>query len=125
MPEGSTGSTGFCVTSGVGTVPVEPGSPADTGITVTGTGKVTGTPDTLRIALSVTATSQDVDTALASGELSIEYNGRRVTYRSVDELMNARRHFERLINGVTPGEAAPSTASQRCSTFRRRSPTTP
>jgi uncharacterized protein YggE len=42
------------------------GSPADTGITVTGTGKVTGTPDTLRISLSVTATSQDVDTALAS-----------------------------------------------------------
>jgi uncharacterized protein YggE len=46
------------------------GSPADTGITVTGTGKVTGTPDTLRIALSVTATSPDVDTALASANKS-------------------------------------------------------
>jgi len=46
------------------------GSPADTGITVTGTGKVTGSPDTLRISLSVTATSQDVDTALASANKS-------------------------------------------------------
>ena len=39
-------------------------SPADTGITVTGTGKVTGTPDTLRISLTVSATSPSVDTAL-------------------------------------------------------------
>jgi uncharacterized protein YggE len=46
------------------------GSPADTGVTVTGTGKVTGTPDTLRISMSVTATSQDVDTALASANKS-------------------------------------------------------
>ena len=46
------------------------GSPADTGITVTGTGKVTGTPDTLRISMSVTATSSDVDTALASANKS-------------------------------------------------------
>ena len=46
------------------------GSPADTGITVTGTGKVTGTPDTLRISMSVTATNQDVDTALASANKS-------------------------------------------------------
>jgi uncharacterized protein YggE len=45
-------------------------SPADTGITVTGTGKVTGTPDTVRIALSVSATSQDVDTALRSANKS-------------------------------------------------------
>jgi len=46
------------------------GAPADTGITVTGTGKVTGTPDTLRISMSVTATSQDVDAALASANAS-------------------------------------------------------
>ena len=39
-------------------------SPADTGITVTGTGKVTGTPDTLRISLSVSVTNADVDVAL-------------------------------------------------------------
>ena len=45
-------------------------SPADTGITVTGTGKVTGTPDTLRISMCVTATNQDVDAALASANAS-------------------------------------------------------
>jgi len=45
-------------------------SAADTGITVTGSGTVTGTPDTLRISMSVTATSQDVDAALASANSS-------------------------------------------------------
>jgi uncharacterized protein YggE len=45
-------------------------STADTGITVTGTGKVTGTPDTLRVSLSVTARNPDVDTALASANKS-------------------------------------------------------
>jgi uncharacterized protein YggE len=45
-------------------------NPADTGITVTGTGKVTGTPDTLRISLTVSATSPDVDTALSQANTS-------------------------------------------------------
>jgi uncharacterized protein YggE len=46
------------------------GNPADTGITVTGTGKVTGTPDTLRISLTVSATSPDVDSALRGANKS-------------------------------------------------------
>jgi uncharacterized protein YggE len=45
-------------------------NPADTGITVTGTGKVTGTPDTLRISLTVSATSPDVDSALRGANKS-------------------------------------------------------
>ncbi len=45
-------------------------NPADTGITVTGTGKVTGTPDTLRISLTISATSPDVDTALRGANKS-------------------------------------------------------
>jgi uncharacterized protein len=44
--------------------------PAATGITVTGTGKVTGTPDTVRLALSVTATADDVDAALRAANKS-------------------------------------------------------
>ena len=31
-----------------------------------------------------------VETAIATGELTVEYNGRRVTYRSVEELKSAR-----------------------------------
>jgi uncharacterized protein YggE len=42
----------------------------DAGITVTGSGKVTGTPDTLRISLSVTATATTIDAALASANRS-------------------------------------------------------
>ena len=53
-----------------------------------------------------------LDAALASGELTIEYQGRRITYRSVPELMTARGHFERLANAVAPGEAAPAAQSR-------------
>lgn len=41
------------------------------GITVTGTGKVTGTPDTLRISLAVSATAKNIDEALASANTSM------------------------------------------------------
>jgi len=40
------------------------------GITVTGTGKVTGTPDTLRISLSINATSANIDDALGQANKS-------------------------------------------------------
>jgi uncharacterized protein len=42
------------------------GSPGGTGITVSGTGKVTGTPDTLRLSLTVTANGSTVTAALNS-----------------------------------------------------------
>jgi hypothetical protein len=32
----------------------------------------------------------NVDAAIASGELAVEVNGKRITYRSVDELKEAR-----------------------------------
>jgi hypothetical protein len=32
----------------------------------------------------------NVDAALASGELTVEVNGKRITHRSVDELLKAR-----------------------------------
>ena len=35
-------------------------------------------------------------TALASGELTVEAGGRRVTYRSTDDLVKAIGHFEAL-----------------------------
>lgn len=41
--------------------------------------------------MAFTQTQLDaIDAAIASGELTIEYNGERTTYRSIDELMKAR-----------------------------------
>jgi hypothetical protein len=38
-----------------------------------------------------------LDEAIASGELTCSVNGRSVTYRSIDDLMKARRHVENVI----------------------------
>ncbi len=61
-----------------------------------------------------------IDAALASGELTIEYAGRRVTYRSVQELQASREHFARQAAAATPGQPAPA-ARERTSyaTFAR------
>ncbi|MCF1458769.1 MAG: hypothetical protein LPH21_14825 [Shewanella sp.] len=34
----------------------------------------------------------ELDLAIASGELTVKVDGREVTYRSIDDLMKARRH---------------------------------
>lgn len=47
-----------------------------------------------------------LETALARGELTVEYSDRRVTYRSVDELKNGIRYFQRLL-GAVKGTARP------------------
>lgn len=38
-----------------------------------------------------------LDDAIASGELSCTVNGKSITYRSIDELMKARRHVEKVL----------------------------
>lgn len=41
--------------------------------------------------MAFTQTQLDaIDAAIASGELTIEYDGERTTYRSIDELLKAR-----------------------------------
>lgn len=62
------GVAGAATTSAGVVTATAPGT--DAGITVTGSGKVTGTPDTLRISLSVTATATSIDAALASANRS-------------------------------------------------------
>ncbi|EMJ7098674.1 hypothetical protein V7974_004717 [Vibrio parahaemolyticus] len=39
----------------------------------------------------------ELDLAIASGELTVKIDGREVTYRSVDELLKARRHINALL----------------------------
>jgi hypothetical protein len=51
---------------------------------------------------------ENLDTAIATGELEVEFNGRRVRYRSVPELMAARNHVASVLNTstVTPHRTA-------------------
>ncbi|MEN9923905.1 MAG: hypothetical protein RL268_31 [Pseudomonadota bacterium] len=45
-------------------------------------------------------TSQDIDNldaAIATGELEVEVNGRRVKYRSISELKAAREHVSSVL----------------------------
>lgn len=53
-----------------------------------------------------------LDKAIASGALSLELAGRKITYRSVDELLKARDHVA--------GELARAGSRRRGSSFRFR-----
>jgi hypothetical protein len=64
------------------------------------------TPSEIAAAISA------LETALASGELTVEYNGRRVTYRSSSEIVSALNHFKRESQGVPASGPAPATASR-------------
>jgi hypothetical protein len=52
-----------------------------------------------------------INAAIASGELTVEHSGRRVTYRSIDELKDAKRMIEADI-------AAQAAGGRRGSSFR-------
>ena len=38
-----------------------------------------------------------LDEAIASGELTVKINGREVTYRTIDALLQAKRHINRTL----------------------------
>lgn len=47
-------------------------------------------------------TKDDLDTldeAIASGELTVRVEGREITYRSIDDLLKARRHVASVLKG--------------------------
>lgn len=61
--------------------------------------------------MALTQTDLDaLDTAIASSELEVEIEGRRVRYRSTAELLTARKHVAEVI-------AQSGTSAQRA-TFR-------
>jgi arginase family enzyme len=43
-----------------------------------------------------------LDRAIASGTLTVEVAGRRITYQSVDALLTARSHVAKQVAGVGP-----------------------
>ena len=48
-----------------------------------------------------------LDAAIASGELTVKYNGKEITYRSINELVRARN----LIMGqISPGNHRPGAS---------------
>jgi len=46
-----------------------------------------------------------LDRAIASGELQVRIQDRMVTYRSLDELLRARRAVRQALSGRRPGHA--------------------
>lgn len=57
------------------------------------------------MALSA-ADLEALDAAIATGELTVEFNGRRVTYRSVDELLKARQHVASVVSAASSATPA-------------------
>jgi hypothetical protein len=53
-----------------------------------------------------------LETALATGELTVEYAGRRVTYQSTDSILKALDYFKRQQQGVPATGPAPSSADR-------------
>ena len=57
--------------------------------------------------MAFTTTDLDnINNAIASGELTVEVNGKRVTYRSMDDLLKARMMIKSDLSGA---EASTST----------------
>lgn len=50
---------------------------------------------------------QNINAAIATGELSVEVNGRRVVYRSVDDLIKARNLVQADIAGAGASASMP------------------
>lgn len=58
--------------------------------------------------MALTQTDLDnLDAAIATGELRVEFNGRVVIYRSVEQLLRARQHVYAVLTGTTPSTPAP------------------
>lgn len=65
--------------------------------------------------MAITQTDLDnLDTAIASGELKVMFNGRSVEYRSINDLMNARKHVLAVLNG----QVASTATARRTGTYQ-------
>lgn len=49
----------------------------------------------------------ELDLAIASAELSVEIDGKKVTYRSIDDLKKARRHVADVLAKSTGRKSGP------------------
>jgi hypothetical protein len=60
----------------------------------------------------ITESISALETALATGELTVEYAGRRVTYQSTDSILKALDYFKRQQQGVPATGPAPASADR-------------
>jgi hypothetical protein len=64
--------------------------------------------------MALTQTDLDnIDTAIAASELEVEVDGRRVKYRSMNELLKARTHVAGVLAGAGSGAGARRTGTYR------------
>jgi hypothetical protein len=64
------------------------------------------TPEQIDVAIDA------LETALAADELTVEYAGRRVTYKSQDDILKALEYFKRQKLGVPGTGPAPASAAR-------------
>ncbi|WP_424363593.1 phage head-tail joining protein [Methylocystis parvus] len=60
----------------------------------------------------IDATIGKLETALASGVLTVEYDGRRTTFSSAADLIKSLDYFKRLKAGVPSTGPAPASADR-------------
>lgn len=60
----------------------------------------------------------NIDAAIATGELKVEFNGRVVMYRSIGELKEARAHVASVIASSSPATAGRSAYRVNFATAR-------
>jgi len=69
--------------------------------------------------MALTQTDLDaLDAAIATSELEVELEGRRVRYRSISELLAARAHVASVLAGNTAGGATRRSFQYRFTTSR-------
>jgi hypothetical protein len=55
-----------------------------------------------------------IDEAIASGELVVKYNGKEITYRSMDELLKARNVISESLAPQVPGSKNMTSVVEFC-----------
>ena len=65
--------------------------------------------------MAFTQTQLDaLDEAIGTGELEVEYEGRRIRYRSISELMQARSHVAAMLAQAANTYTSSATLAEFC-----------
>ena len=59
-----------------------------------------------------------LDIAIASGALSVEFDGRRMTYQTTSQMITAREHVAKVVNGSTSTTRGPGVYRFKFTTSR-------
>lgn len=59
-----------------------------------------------------------LDSAIASGALSVEFDGRRITYQTTSQMITAREHVAKVVNGSASTNRGPGVYRFKFTTSR-------